>query len=98
MPHQLVQYIAGVKNLQFLMKDDLTYPIHSNQRPIMILLETRMEIFGVKLELRFKIEIEMRLGHWSLVLGLWFWVFGHWSLAIGHWQLVIGNWSLAIGH
>ena len=48
-----------------------------------------MEIFGVKLEMRFKIEIEMRLGHQ---------VIGRWSLAIGLWQLVIGNWPLAIGH
>ena len=50
-----------------------------------------MEIFGVKLELRFKIEIEMRFGHWSLVIG-------HWQLAIGHWSLVIGHRSFAIGN
>ena len=35
-----------------------------------------MEIFGVKLELRFKIEIEMRLGH--LVIGYWLFVIGNW--------------------
>ena len=57
-----------------------------------------MEIFGVKLELRFKIEIEMRLGNWSLAIGHWKLVIGNWSLELGHWQLVIGNWSLAIGH
>ena len=49
------------------------------------ILKTRMEIFGVKLELRFKIEIEMRLGHLSLEIG-------HWQLVIGHWPLTI--WSL----
>ena len=39
------------------------------------------------LELRFKIEIEMRLGHL---------VIGYWSLVIGHFALGIGNWTLAM--
>ena len=45
-----------------------------------------MEIFGVKLELRFKIEIEMRFGHWSLVIGNWQLVIGHRSFGIGNWK------------
>ena len=46
---------------------------------------------------RFKIEIEMRLGNWSLVIGHWSLVIGHWSLVIGHWSLAIGHWQFPIG-
>ena len=76
----------------------------NNERLVLIklilgkLIKTRMEIFGVKLELRFKIEIEMRLGHWQLAIGHWSLVIGHWSLVIGNWSLAISHWSLVIGH
>ena len=53
-----------------------------------------MEIFGVKLELRFKIEIEMRFGHWSLVICNLQLAIGNWSLVIGHLELAIGNFGM----